>query len=89
MIKNWIDDANNRSAKKLENLCNQYESLNRESEELSRSIDRAPPEKALSELVKDLGIKSERIGIPFRPVLQTMSSNLSIPVCANLSDKAA
>ena len=62
MIKNWINDANNRSAKKLENLCNQYESLNRESEELSRSIDRAPPEKALSELVKDLGIKSERIG---------------------------
>jgi len=62
MIKNWIDDANNRAAKSLENLCNQFESLSRESESLSRSIGRAPPEKALSELVTDLGIKSEQVG---------------------------
>ena len=41
---------------------NQFESLSIESKSLSRSIGRAPPEKALSELVRDLGIKSEDVG---------------------------
>ena len=62
MMKNWIEDANNRAAKNLTTLCNQFESLSIESKSLSRSIGRAPPEKALSELVRDLGIKSEEVG---------------------------
>ena len=62
MMKQWIGDGNNRAAKSLKSLCNQFESLSRQSESLSLSLERAPPEKALSKIVKDLTIKSEDVG---------------------------
>ena len=62
MMKQWIGDGKNRAAKSLKSLCNQFESLSRQSESLSLSLERAPPEKALSKIVKDLTIKSEDVG---------------------------
>lgn len=62
MMKQWIRDGKNRAAKSLKSLCNQFESLSRQSESLSLSLERAPPEKALSKIVKDLTIKSEDVG---------------------------